>query len=495
MDPLLRTGGGETKDTSMSPGPKVMVAPVNRVLDHKTSVPALASLPQATSTGERRLKLIIEAAPVSLMILDPSGHLLAANRAALSLFGVTRLDTIVGGSVGALIALEDRDRFTAFVARVCLGEPSSIDYTVVRPDGHRCAVETQGVVVRRADGDPAMFLGASWDVSARHHSAVALVELKAQFAVAESDRDALRTALEEARAAASSVDQLRALDRSQAEEATSRLQAALTDAEHRHARLANEWTADREKLMIRLTCGDDEKAALISELKAEQESRTTVLEAAERNYRQLLERSAEEHARLAREWAVERDILVARLARAEEETADLTTALGAERANRKKALEVAAGEYQQSLKAATEEHARVEQEWRSTRDRYEADILISRDERAQLSQAVQDMNKSYATLVSEHTAERAELEGTLRSERARCAELISERDEWRGDLEGILRALSDAGEQTQQLLNRCRNLRLVSINNQGNQVDVAEGGDTSAMAAATGTDQECSWQF
>src|SRR5262245_1210803 len=58
---------------------------------------------QDDSAAERRLKLIIESAPVSLMIADPSGRVIAANRAALSLFGVERLDAIVGKDFSTLI--------------------------------------------------------------------------------------------------------------------------------------------------------------------------------------------------------------------------------------------------------------------------------------------------------------------------------------------------------------------------------------------------------
>ena len=45
----------------------------------------------APSASERRLRLVVESAPVSLCILDPEGKVLAANRAALTLLGVERL--------------------------------------------------------------------------------------------------------------------------------------------------------------------------------------------------------------------------------------------------------------------------------------------------------------------------------------------------------------------------------------------------------------------
>ena len=108
-------------------GPPKPFAPVktDRILPTEPSrLAASASVPPALPTAERRLKLIIETAPVSLMILDPSGHLLAANRAALSVSGIVRLDNILGTSVGTLIAPKDREHFTASSAASVAGRPN-----------------------------------------------------------------------------------------------------------------------------------------------------------------------------------------------------------------------------------------------------------------------------------------------------------------------------------------------------------------------------------
>ena len=113
---------------------------------------------------------------------------------------------------------------------------------------------------------------------------------------------------------------MRALERSQADEAISRLQAALTDTDDRHASLA-------------------------------------------------------------REWSVECELLLTKLARTEEEKADLANEIGAEQANKQTALETAGREYQQSLESVTEEHARLERGWHATCERYEADVITSRTER------------------------------------------------------------------------------------------------------------------
>jgi len=113
-----------------------------------------------------------------------------------------------------------------------------------------------------------------------------------------------------------------------------------------------------------------------------------------------------------------------------------------------------------------------------------------RTERDKLVQAIQTVNASYAALVSERGAERTEFEAALEAERFRSVELVSERDRFRTDLSAILQTLQDAGVQTQQLLDRCRTLRLVS---NGEQRDT--GGFENSSTAARTESEECSWQF
>src|SRR5262245_56952100 len=90
--------------------------------------PAVTPAPTAPSASERRLKLVIESAPVSLLITDAENKVLAANRAALQLFGVDRLDDVIGKTLDRLIAPADRERFVAFVGSVCRGEAGSLQY-------------------------------------------------------------------------------------------------------------------------------------------------------------------------------------------------------------------------------------------------------------------------------------------------------------------------------------------------------------------------------
>src|SRR5687767_2474570 len=101
------------------------VAPLTSDDSTNTRVPSPS--PVAGNTGvEARLKLIVESAPVSLILAGPEGRILAANRAALASFAMDRPDQVVGDTFDRHVAPEDRARVAAFVANVCNGQSGSL---------------------------------------------------------------------------------------------------------------------------------------------------------------------------------------------------------------------------------------------------------------------------------------------------------------------------------------------------------------------------------
>jgi len=363
------------------------------------------------------------------MVVDRSGHVLAANRATLALFDRHRFEDVVGMSVSALAVAESRDLLASFATRVCDGEAGSLEYLVSWSDGTHHRLETHAVPIRRSDDGVAVFLGASWDVGARDRVNAQLEQIQEQYAFVESERDTLRRALDEARTVANHLETQRANERALADDQRQRLHAALAEVEKRHAVLATEWTGERESLTSRLASADRERAELTRELDIERASARAAVGEAER---------ARQEAQVAAE--------------------------GARR------------EFEQLLRA--------------TREQLEADMQPLRAERDKLSQAVLEVNAGYAPLVSERSPERAEFDAALKAERARSVELLSERDGFRTDLAAILQTLQDAGVQTQQLLDRCRALRLVP------NTEPRDAEQPAETLTATGTDsEECSWQF
>lgn len=148
--------------------------------------PSAEAAPSAT---QQLLKSIIESTPVSLMIVDCQGKVMAANRAALKLCGAERLAEFVGQNVWQTVAPQDRLRFSQFVAEVCAGASGSLEYDLLPLGGSTCAVETHAVPLHR-DGTSPVFLGVTHDVSERRRLARALRRAEAKLEALESQRSA-----------------------------------------------------------------------------------------------------------------------------------------------------------------------------------------------------------------------------------------------------------------------------------------------------------------
>lgn len=237
--------------------------------------PAAQNAQPPISATERRLKLIIETAPVGLMITDRSCQVLAANRAALALFGVEQLATIVGKPIGTLIAPEDRDSFATFVTAVCGGKSGTLEYDVVRADESRCRLETHAVAIRRGE-DATAFLGASWDVTERNRTASALRELESKHALVESERDALKEALEEAKRTFATAGH-----------------EALADAERKHQEELAAAAEERARLEQKLRAHHEDDGQ-IGALRAEHDKLVQTLQELNKSYAELVtERTAE----------------------------------------------------------------------------------------------------------------------------------------------------------------------------------------------------------
>ena len=133
-------------------------------------------------------RAILESAPVSLIVVDPSGHIIGGNSATVALFGTERLD---GHMLTSFVEAEDRLRAVEFVTQVRSGQTSTLRYWLVDARGDRRAVETRGVPVRQHDGST-LVLGATWEVA----SSLAAPETQRGIlvALAEAGRGALEVA-------------------------------------------------------------------------------------------------------------------------------------------------------------------------------------------------------------------------------------------------------------------------------------------------------------
>src|SRR5262245_34103515 len=147
-----------------------------------------AERPPEPSSGpsEPWLKSIIDLAPVSLIVLEADGRVIAANRAALTMRGA-RAEEVVGRNVCHGIAPQDRQRFERFVVHVCGGTAGTLRHDLLPIVGSAYAVETRGVPLHRATGGP-VFLGATEDVRDHDRLERALRHAEARVSELEGER-------------------------------------------------------------------------------------------------------------------------------------------------------------------------------------------------------------------------------------------------------------------------------------------------------------------
>jgi PAS domain S-box-containing protein len=215
---------------------------------------------------ERRLKLIIETAPAGLMLIEPSGRMLAANKAALAQLSADRLDDVVGKNFTDLVP-GDPEAVAAFMEQVASGAPGCFAYAIARGSERR-TIEVLGSPIRRGDeGDSTAVLAAAWDVTDRARSAG---EMESPEAIVASERNTLDDAPAQAQPAA-------------------------------------QWIAERDALTAQLSDADRQITLLARERAIERERGLAALEEAERASQLALAQAEEERARLEAELATVRD--------------------------------------------------------------------------------------------------------------------------------------------------------------------------------------------
>jgi PAS domain S-box-containing protein len=237
--------------------------------------------PHAAGT-EERLRAVIEAAPASILVATSEGRVLAANRAALTLLNVGRLEELLGSSLVERVADEERDGFRNFITAVCQGEPASLEYRLAGETPR--SVETRAVPLARDGAAPAAFLGVTWDVTDRS-LATATAQRQAQvwhdllMTQMAAQREAYERTIGEVNAAGGEAACERARERKGLaqvlRDARRRLRDGLADAAARHAQAAAAWEAEREALQARVRAAEERQQELSAQLIEERNARQT----------------------------------------------------------------------------------------------------------------------------------------------------------------------------------------------------------------------------
>jgi PAS domain S-box-containing protein len=456
-----------------------------------------ATNPPAPSATETRLRLIIESAPVSLTVTTHDGTILAANARALRLFGVERLESLIGSKFDRLVAADDRARVVAAIEGVCKGTDAQLTHQVAEGASAGRVVEMRAVPLRRDGTAAAVCLGATWETA----------ETPAQEQpTTQAAPPALEQALEEAKSALASMARTREAERLAVGDALlqtrQRLQAALADAEERHAQASTQWATERDALQTELTQARDalqtERDALQTELTQARDlagaasSRITALTAEIGQVREASGSASSKIAALTRELEQAHDAVAAGTTRLESSQAELAQARDAARtvaaqlqareselagvrdlataaATKLTALEGELAQARNASNAASTQLAAVSADLAQTREaammtasqlaasneqrlRAEETLEASRYRIAELEAIVRELEERCTQLVADRQADRVEFHEMVRNEQSKYEALVSHQTQRETALADISRLLQDAAHRTERLL-------------------------------------------
>jgi PAS domain S-box-containing protein len=119
--------------------------------------------------SEERYRSILNASPDAIFITDlKDGRHLMVSPGAVTMFGCTSEDELVGTSHGEFIVPEDRERAAVDVALTLRGKsPGPIEYLGLRQDASTFAFEANSEIVRDAEGRPNQIVTIIRDITER----------------------------------------------------------------------------------------------------------------------------------------------------------------------------------------------------------------------------------------------------------------------------------------------------------------------------------------
>ncbi len=108
--------------------------------------------------SEARLRLIIEALPTGVVLLDQTGKVLAMNMAGVQQFGISGPQDIVGRSFTTVMPMEDHPALQDFLQKAAGGEEASVQFASTRDEGGR-TFNLRGLCIQRDTAGQASLLG------------------------------------------------------------------------------------------------------------------------------------------------------------------------------------------------------------------------------------------------------------------------------------------------------------------------------------------------
>jgi chromosome segregation ATPase len=389
----------------------------------------------------------------------------------LRLFGIERLEHLVGTKFDRVIAGDDRLQVMAAVDGVCKGADAQLTYRVASGAFAGRKVELRAVPLRRDGATPAVCLAASWEIA----------EASTSEAVKAAPSPALEQALEETKAALASMTRTREAERLAVGDALlqtrQRMQAALAEAEQRHTEAAAGWARERDAIQSELSQARDAAGSGASQLAALTHDINQAREAASAAAAQLDSSLAElaqarEATRTITSTLQVREHELAEARDAGAATAAKLTAVSGQLATVNGELAAVSGALAQAREAANAtsgQLAAVSADLAQTREaammtaaqlaasneqrqRAEEGLEASRYRVSELEAIVRELEERCAQVVADRQADRIEFHEMVRTEQAKYGALVALQTQREAALADISRLLQDAALRTDRLL-------------------------------------------
>ena len=129
-------------------------------------------------------RTIVDTTPECVKLVAQDGTLLLVNAAGAAMGGAPSPEAVTGANFYDFLAPEDRERYREFHDRVCNGEKSHLEYTIVTLQGERRRMESNAAPMRYHDGT-VVLLAVARDITARKVSEEQLQRSEAFLAEAQ----------------------------------------------------------------------------------------------------------------------------------------------------------------------------------------------------------------------------------------------------------------------------------------------------------------------
>ncbi|MHA2357442.1 MAG: PAS domain S-box protein [Candidatus Heimdallarchaeaceae archaeon] len=132
--------------------------------------------------SEEKYRSLIETSPDAIVASDLNGDIIYANNEAAVLYGIEKLDQLIGRNTFEFIAPEDLLRAQGgFKQILAEGYVRNKQFSIIRKDGSRLPVETSASVTRDVDGNPNGFIAITRDVSEHKKTEKLIKESEERF--------------------------------------------------------------------------------------------------------------------------------------------------------------------------------------------------------------------------------------------------------------------------------------------------------------------------